>query len=69
MISEKSANILQYIDFACAILFIGETALRLHSLQREFLLSFWNFFDAVTVILLLIGKFAEMFPLFHPFYQ
>lgn len=56
MISEKMAKILQSIDFGCAILFIAETAIRLHSLRRKFLLSFWNFFDAVTVIFLLIGK-------------
>lgn len=53
---ETCVTTIQYIDNVCAILFIIETALRLHSLRRTFLLSFWNFYDAVTVILLLIGQ-------------
>lgn len=54
---EKLAGIIHYVDFVCAILFIIETAIRLHSLRRNFLLQFWNFFDAVSVILVLIGEF------------
>lgn len=56
MISENVANIVSHVDFACKILFIIETGLRLHSLRREFLMSFWNFYDAIAVILVLIGE-------------
>ncbi|XP_055311841.1 sodium channel protein para-like [Sitodiplosis mosellana] len=60
-LDEVYANILQYIYLVCAILFIIETALRLHSLRRIFLMSFWNFFDAVTVTLVLIELFTLEF--------
>ncbi|XP_031630611.1 sodium channel protein para-like [Contarinia nasturtii] len=60
-ISEKYANTIQYIDLVCAVLFMIETALRLNSLRRIFLLSFWNFYDSVTVILLLIELFMIEF--------
>lgn len=55
-IEVKYKNILQSIDMMCAVLLVIETALRLHSLRRMFLLNFWNFYDSVTVILQLIGK-------------
>lgn len=50
------ANIIHLIDYVTAILLIGETALRLHSLRHVFLLNIWNFIDAIIVIFLIIGK-------------
>lgn len=55
-IAENISNILNYIEFVCALLFIAETALRFHAQRRLFLLNLWNFYDAVTVILLVIGE-------------
>lgn len=59
-ISEKTATIIHYLDFVFGILFIIETALRLHAMRRSFLLNLWNFYDAVTVILLIIGKYKPL---------
>lgn len=55
-IVENASNIINYIDYICAILFVVETALRLHSQRRAFLLNLWNFYDSITVILLFIGE-------------
>lgn len=54
--SEGVAHAIQIIDFVCAVLFVIETALRLHSQRRSFLLNLWNFYDSVTVILLFFGE-------------
>lgn len=56
MIPEAESNIIQYIDHICGVLFIAETALRIHSLRRAFFLNLWNFYDAITVIILIIGE-------------
>lgn len=55
-IAENASNLINYIDYICALLFVIETALRLHSQRRAFLLNLWNFYDSVTVILLFIGE-------------
>lgn len=55
--TEKEAEILHYIDFVFAVLFVIETAIRFHSLRRSFLSNLWNFYDSIVTILLLIGKF------------
>lgn len=54
--TEKFVQTLHYVDVICGLLFIFETAIRLHALRRKFLLQFWNFYDAVAVILLISGK-------------
>lgn len=63
-----SLHIVHWIDYVTAILLIGETGLRLHSLRHVFLLNIWNFIDAIIVIFLIIGKLIVLTKFFEPFF-
>lgn len=54
--SEEIGHALEYVHFVLSALLIIEVGLRCFAYRKAFFASYWNRFDIVVVILLIIGK-------------
>uniref|UniRef100_A0AAR2KDQ8 Sodium channel protein n=1 Tax=Pygocentrus nattereri TaxID=42514 RepID=A0AAR2KDQ8_PYGNA len=55
--SEKTENILYWVNFVFIVAFTGEFVLKLFALRHYYFTNGWNIFDCVVVILSIVGMF------------